>query len=558
MEHLAFFSYARVDDEYSHGAISTFKSALQLKVREVTGDKSFKIFYDKEIEAGKKWKDKINGTLRDEALILIVAITPSFLRSKGCLEELSLFLERETKLKTTGLILPLYLVEASEIENDDNSNWIAQVLLQRQIVDCRQIYEDGLTDGSGRELIANLARQVKLVLESRTQELGDNQPPNFSPSAIRQTEAQTRAQSGPVTVVEDRMGHFAEEKTLLAERFGGYLLARLKRLCNDGQKVVLLVDSGTTLLPFFHVLGNYAIEARRAGPSTWIDKLTIVTNNLTGLDWLREHGRTSRDDRWSEIALQCMLLPGVPLATYGAVTGSNELSITQKFLRPLMPEELLAGLKASKTQLKSAEVVDLPRIIALVTGNWIRIRQTLPRYPIPLARGGHLSVKQSIIELADEVYVVASLGKIFAKGEKLEVEMTLNDLVDEQSPHQPQYREVDIDSPRYQVPGEEENAAQKIKLVTTFRTDDAILAELSKILGDQTFLGASIIGDDNYGTMKRSFVSEAGNNLMFKFDPQRDSLQAQLETEFPHANTRNSDFLRKFHVSEHLLDQLFP
>ncbi|HZI20117.1 MAG TPA: toll/interleukin-1 receptor domain-containing protein [Pyrinomonadaceae bacterium] len=559
MEHAAFLSYARDDDEYSGQAVTKFKALLQMKVREITGNKDFNIFHDKEIEIGSQWRERISNALQNEAIVLIAAITPSYFKSKACAEELEMFLENEEKGGRNDLILPIYFVEANEIENKDSADRSAKVLLQRQIVDFRQYYEERFKSDTALQQIRELAKIIKRVSEVRTQEFVDAQPPQHPRPAALSSDKDILI--GEPTIYKDRINHFKEEKVFLAEKFGGYLLARLKKLCNDSQPVVLLIDAGTTLFHFFKVLSEHAIEARQsiAGKSSWIDNLTVVTNNLTGVHWLMKNGRLSHDDRWSEIALQCLLLSGIPLAAYSAVTGAKEISHSQKFISPLMPDNLLAHLKEAKEKLKNEQSEDLPRIIALVTGNWVRIRQTTPRYPILLARGrGHLSIKQSMVDLADEVYVIASLGKIFAQANRREVEEFLNDLVEEQSPHQPQYREVKVSSPKYQILGEEETATQKIKLVTTYRPPGFLLSELSALLEDQAYLGASIIRDENYATIKKPFISEAGSNLMFVFDKLPQELPAQMETEFPHSMMRDREFLRKFHVPEEYFNALFP
>jgi hypothetical protein len=585
MKYAAFLSYARIDDTtFSRGTITRFKSLLEFKIREITGELSLTVFHDEEsIPVSSQWQDAIDKAIQHEAPVLIAAITPSYLNSDACQEELKKFLAREETLGRKDLIFPIYLVEADEMEIKNKeademevknkSAAMAAVLRQRQMVDFRQHYEKHFRSKLAHKHIAELAKRIKRVSDLITKEPVVNEPPRATRVRTRVPKAvwpppvinyDKDILAGESTVYKVRISHFEDEKLFLAEQFGEYLLARLKRLYTDGQPVILLIDAGTTLFPFFPKLGECAIRARESvrGASSWIDNLTVITNNLTGIHWLMKHGRISPTNPWSEIALRCLLLSGIPLPAYSATTGLEEVGRAQSFVSSLMPEKLLANLLTKKRLSKNKDTGNgLPRVIALITGNWIRIRQTSPRYPVPLARGrGHLSVKQSMIDLADEVYVVSPLGKIFANHAKHEIELFLNKLVEDQKPHQPhqpQYREVKVEMPFYQDLGEEESVSQKIKLVTTYRPPDYLLSGLSSLLGDETYMSASTIQEDNYAKLKDTFAYEAGSNLMFLFDGVPNGTQEQMEAEFPHLNTRNRDFLKKFHVADSALDSLF-
>lgn len=108
-----------------------------------------------------------------------------------------------------------------------------------------------------------------------------------------------------------------------------------------------------------------------------------------------ESGRINPSNRYSDLAIKCHLLPGVPLPIYSTVTG-------------LETNEALERLRK--------KAGDNAFFIGLVTGNWIRLRRSDPPCPVPLARGlGHRKFKQVLINQSDEVYVVTPLGKILVK-----------------------------------------------------------------------------------------------------------------------------------------------
>lgn len=72
----AFLSYTRLDDEYFGGAITSLRRLLELGVRVVTGDRTFKIFQDIDgIEFGQKWDKRLTEAISTSRL-LIPIVTP--------------------------------------------------------------------------------------------------------------------------------------------------------------------------------------------------------------------------------------------------------------------------------------------------------------------------------------------------------------------------------------------------------------------------------------------------------------------------------------------------
>lgn len=111
----AFMSYARKDDKNLEGYITKFRERLNAAVEFETGEE-FDIYQDwKDIGWGQDWKEHIDNSL-DEVIFLIPIITPKFLKSESCRDEMKHFISRENKLNRTDLILPVYFKECPEIE----------------------------------------------------------------------------------------------------------------------------------------------------------------------------------------------------------------------------------------------------------------------------------------------------------------------------------------------------------------------------------------------------------------------------------------------------------
>ena len=231
------------------------------------------------------------------------------------------------------------------------------------------------------------------------------------------------------TIFGHRMRHFSEEKQFLAEIFTPLLLARCRAIIErEGCRLCLMIDAGTTLYPMFELIGRYLIRWKEQ----WQQNLSIVTNNLPGLETFMEAGRRGKDRR-AELIVPCSLLPGDPLPAYWAVTGANTEAAIVRLKWPewklpsnsgddavcyLHNSDIRKALLRRKNDLASANLTEGTKKcvhIALITGNWIRVDPETPTVARPLARGyGHLRVKQAYLDVADEAYVVSPLGKIFA------------------------------------------------------------------------------------------------------------------------------------------------
>jgi len=328
------------------------------------------------------------------------------------------------------------------------------------------------------------------------------------------SEALERAKLGGFgkTLFGERVGHFTAEKDQIAEQFRPLLFDRCRYLLESGKRrIYLLIDSGTTLYPLFQQFGRTAVRLRE-NEQSWIDNLFVVTNNLPGVESLMDVGRRNPNNRYSDLAINCQLLPGVPLPVYSAVTG--ELATTA-----------LAELK------KSADpVADV--FIAVVTGNWIRVRRTAPLCPVPLARGkGHREFKQALIDCSDEIYVVGPLGKLFIEQPLDDVNAAL-DLND---------RYVDPDKKPYGEVTITDDKALCVKLVTTSRAPGRVLHPLS----DRVQWALAYGGDREFQRFSMAAMPDVPH-LFFPFSPGLGSWYEEFRMEFPHEATRRAGVAERY------------
>ena len=330
----------------------------------------------------------------------------------------------------------------------------------------------------------------------------------WASTALKNASLGIRGQS----LFNERMKHFREEKEHLASEFTPLILMRCKKLIeNKKHKVFLILDSGTTLFPFFEFIGKSAVKYHEY-KEVWLENIVIVTNNLAGLDLLIESGRINPNYRYSHLAINCYVLPGMPVPVYSAITGD----VTDDAIKKLREEA-----ENNKQN---------PFFISLLTGNWIRIRRSGPPCPVPLARGkGHRSFKQFLINYSDEVYVITPLGKVFVDISKEELNLALNN--NGKDVDREEYKEVDITDQK----------AKYVKLVSTTR-------RYKKVLGKHSTRVCTVLNIIN-NDIKEFIDSDSDKvpHMLFPFDYNQENEEYEIAKEIPHRHTRNAGFMRKFY-----------
>jgi len=161
-EFAALLSYVRSDDEHDEGRITDLCKRLSAEVQMQTGEE-FPIFQDREdIFAGEQWRARIRTAI-DGLTLLIAIVTPSFLRSDTCREEISLFANRERSLGRDDLIIPILYILTPGLADDEDE--IAAILRSRQYVDWTEYRFGDLHSNEVRRAVADLANQIIRALE---------------------------------------------------------------------------------------------------------------------------------------------------------------------------------------------------------------------------------------------------------------------------------------------------------------------------------------------------------------------------------------------------------
>lgn len=301
-----------------------------------------------------------------------------------------------------------------------------------------------------------------------------------------------------------RTDHHAKEKDFLADQFQKWLIKRVAAL-SKSTRVCILVDAGTTLWWCMRALAT-AFESFL----TISEELrpVIVTNNIPGMEAYLAHYRSSHA---LQTPVECRTLPGALASGYASIVGAE-----------------------AQAALKKLKETDMPKahFIGLVGGNWNRVMSG--SYPIPLASSpAHRAIKDTFIQVCDEVYIVTCLAKIFVNAESKDV----NELLKSAGLGRP----TNEDKPTYEDVPIQQAKASALRLVTTARPGERLLSQHSAAV----LSALRVTGDEDLDNFAESSDLSAIPHLLWLFDPGNDRAQERLE-EFPYLNDQHPDGTRKF------------
>lgn len=95
---IGFFSYARQDDELSDGQLSALRVALSRELQQLYGRQKIQIWQDvAAIAPGAEWERSIDEAI-GQSSFMIPIVTPNFIESEWCSEEVEKFLAREAAI----------------------------------------------------------------------------------------------------------------------------------------------------------------------------------------------------------------------------------------------------------------------------------------------------------------------------------------------------------------------------------------------------------------------------------------------------------------------------
>ena len=208
---VAFLSYVHFDDDHNHGRITTLRERLEGEIETLYG-RPVRILQDRTgIGWGEPWERWIEDGL-DSVAFLIPVVTPKYFQSDYCRAEFERFRDRERQLGREDLILPIYFVDADEVNEEAAraTDPIAVELHRRQYADCRDLRHESLTSAAAGRRLEGMARKIKAALPpppgrpSRPRRR--SAPTDSAPSAPVSEQTSPSSRNEPTTVTVDGMG----------------------------------------------------------------------------------------------------------------------------------------------------------------------------------------------------------------------------------------------------------------------------------------------------------------------------------------------------------------
>jgi TIR domain len=168
-----FWSYTSSDDAASKGRLSKLRGLLadelQLKIGRAP---KVNIFQDVvAIPHGSKWLNEIDNALNNSSF-LIAIVTPAFLQSEWCCQEVLRFGDREAKLGRDDLIFPLHYISVDDLEphrtGDIRDREVLDLLRSRQWVDFRLLRLRDPSKEDVAEWLDTFATSLRMALRRVT------------------------------------------------------------------------------------------------------------------------------------------------------------------------------------------------------------------------------------------------------------------------------------------------------------------------------------------------------------------------------------------------------
>lgn len=125
-----FVSYVHADDEYENGAIRAFVERLAATYEFLFGE-SLEIFLDRDVRWGEAWQARLNAEL-ERTTFLLAIVTPRFLNSRHCREEVMTFSVAVRDLGQPRLVLPLIWREPPALRAAGDDDLLVAALRKAQ------------------------------------------------------------------------------------------------------------------------------------------------------------------------------------------------------------------------------------------------------------------------------------------------------------------------------------------------------------------------------------------------------------------------------------------
>lgn len=204
---IGFWSYARPDDELSGGQLSRLRALIRAELQQQYGREPIQLFQDiSAISHGSRWEGEIRRAL-DNSTFFIPILSPNFLQSEWCVQEVEIFQERQERLfqefpdlPRTSRIFPIHYIDVTGIESLRAD--VDQGLRELQWFDFREFRHSDFSAADVRRTVSGFVTSVRDLLRVRVEQpetaTPAPAPAPASPPAIVTAAAVGGAEAAPV------------------------------------------------------------------------------------------------------------------------------------------------------------------------------------------------------------------------------------------------------------------------------------------------------------------------------------------------------------------------
>lgn len=318
------------------------------------------------------------------------------------------------------------------------------------------------------------------------------------------------------SVYGNRSSHFRPEKIILAGEAVNRLDSYLDEPEKDDLKFCVFIDSGTTTYHIFRQICRKMLDKNRR--KKWAERVCLITNNLLGLQYLMMYCKEDPTDERSEIALKCFFLPGKPLTPYIAVASDETVEWLSKNVETLLKKEWNLG--EAECTYQTISFIGASYFVRHKANNE---GDELGYYPVAREEG-HVKIKKELVNLSDEVFIVAPLMKFSFASVKM-----LNGVngFDINQDNFDKNRDERAKLKYVEIPVERE----KCVFFTTSRENDCEFSVFSQVLQQE---------------LEMLYVTEESNNLIVvpfpqkKYEYSKADLESEIAAEIPHEKLRTN------------------
>jgi len=346
-----FVSYARIDDKSTYGRVSQLIDGLADTYQSMTG-KTVGVFKDVEsIKPGDDWRDRIRLGLSASSIFLAF-ISPAYLRSVNCREELSEFFAFLDANSSARLILPLIFAAPDRIRNEFSDDDLWRRIEKLHLLDVSALRHTDVGSSDWIIAVDRIADRIDEVLStfaSETGEPGEEQESRPEPVLSEGT-------FNRMAAIEAKM----PDMVASFERYSGLMLQlneavtaatpSMQRADSFGKKLAVSQQLAKELNPIADQMDDEA------------DRLVDYLNELTYVAKVVVDAVRSDPDEASAITIEFLRTIGET-----ASTGIESFSVIEGFTRSIaqaigFSRELDQPLK--KIQRASLKIADLRGIMS--------------------------------------------------------------------------------------------------------------------------------------------------------------------------------------------------